>query len=79
MIGAGIHPGDLLIVDRSLSAENNKVAIVAINGELTVKRLSRQSDCLYLLAENPHCAKIEVTEEMDAKIWGIVTTVIHPL
>jgi len=39
MIGAGIHPGDLLVIDRSLDPSNGKIIITVINGELTVKRL----------------------------------------
>ena len=42
MIGAGIHDGDLLVVDRSLPAEDGKVVVVSINGELTVKRMRRE-------------------------------------
>lgn len=41
MTGAGIHDGDLLIVDRSIEASHNKIVIAAIDGELTVKRLQR--------------------------------------
>ena len=39
MIGAGIHPGDLLVVDRSLEPKDKNVIIAALNGELTVKRI----------------------------------------
>ena len=42
MVNAGIHSGDILIVDRSLEAVHGKIVIAALNGELTVKRLSRQ-------------------------------------
>ena len=42
MIGSGIHDGDLLVVDRSMQASDGKVVIVSVNGELTVKRLSRR-------------------------------------
>ena len=39
MLGAGIHDGDLLIVDRSIEPAHRKVVIAALDGELTVKRL----------------------------------------
>jgi len=39
MIGAGIHNGDLLVVDRSLEAQSGSIVIAVVNGELTVKRL----------------------------------------
>ena len=44
MLGAGIHPNDILVVDRSLEAVPGKVVICAINGELTVKRLERVNE-----------------------------------
>ena len=52
MIGAGIHDGDLLVVDRSL-AEDGKVVVVSINGELTVKRMRREKGITWLVPENP--------------------------
>lgn len=77
MINAGIHSGDLLVVDRSLEAVHGKVVIAAVNGELTVKRLWQMHGKLKLLAENSQFAPIEVHEGQDVVIWGVVTTVIH--
>ncbi|MGB0935458.1 MAG: LexA family protein [Alphaproteobacteria bacterium] len=79
MIGAGIHPDDLLIVDRSISPTPGRIVIAVINGELTVKRLFRDSGKLCLMPENPDYPAIEITEEMDFMIWGVVTNVIHSL
>ncbi|HAW97763.1 MAG TPA: DNA polymerase V [Opitutae bacterium] len=53
MIDAGIHDGDLLVVDRSVEATDGKVVIVSVNGELTVKRLRRSKGKSWLLPENP--------------------------
>ncbi len=77
MINAGIQSGDMLVVDRSLEATHGRVVIAAINGELTVKRLSRQHNQVKLLAENPAYAPIDITDEQDLVIWGVVTHVIH--
>jgi DNA polymerase V len=77
MIKAGIQPGDLLIVDRSLEASHGKIVIAAINGELTVKRLSRVQGRIQLLPENEAYAPIDITDELDLVIWGVVTYVIH--
>lgn len=77
MIGAGIYPGDILIVDRSLEATHNNVVIAAINGELTVKRLYRKSGKVKLVAANQGYSSIEIHEDMDTVIWGVVTSVIH--
>lgn len=79
MIGAGIHPNDLLVVDRSLKPENGKIIIAVLNGELTVKRLRQRRSKLTLVAENPNYPPIPVFEELDFSIWGVVTNVIHAL
>lgn len=55
MIGAGIHDGDLLVVDRSEATGHNKIVITALDGELTVKRLIRRygRGTLRFAAEGP--------------------------
>ncbi len=79
MLGVGIHPNDILIVDRSIEASNGKIVICALNGELTVKRLERLHNQWHLKAENPLYADIVIHEELDMIIWGVVTYVIHAL
>jgi len=79
MIDAGIHHGDLLIIDRALEPMDRAVVIAALNGELVVKRIRRSGGRVYLLPDNRNYSPIEVTEEMDAVIWGVVTTVIHQI
>jgi DNA polymerase V len=77
MIDAGIHSGDTLIVDRSLEPKNGSIVIAVLNGELTVKRLSKESNKLYLMPENQNYDPIEILEETQFEIWGVVTNVIH--
>ena len=77
MIGAGIHSGDVLVVDRAITPTNGKVVIAAVDGELTGKRLEIHQDHLCLIAENPKYPPIRVSESQDAVIWGVVTNVIH--
>lgn len=79
MIDAGINDKDVLIVDRSLEPQNNKIAICCIDGEFTVKRIQVEKDCLYLMPENPNYEPIKVTEENQLIIWGMVTYVIKKL
>ncbi|WP_010304266.1 LexA family protein [Candidatus Odyssella thessalonicensis] len=79
MIGAGIHDNDLLIVDRSLKAKHGSIIIAAINGELTVKRLKIQNGHYILAPENSDYPALEITEEMEFIVWGVVTTVVHQL
>jgi DNA polymerase V len=77
MVDAGIHHGDLLVVDRALEPLDRAVVIAALNGELVVKRIRRSGGRVYLMPDNRSYNPIEVTEEMDAMIWGVVTAVIH--
>ncbi len=77
MINAGIDEGDMLVVDRSVNAKNNAIAVCVINGEFTVKRLAKNGKELFLVPENNQFKPIKITEEMDFQVWGIVTFVIH--
>jgi len=77
MINAGIFPGDILIVDRSLEAVDKKIVIAVINGELTVKRLRIRSGNPFLEPENAQYQTIKITPDMAFEIWGVVTNVIH--
>ena len=77
MLGAGIHDGDLLVVDRAVEACAGRVVIAAIGGELTVKRLERKGDRMLLVPANPDYPSFDVSEREDFEIWGVVTHVIH--
>ncbi len=79
MVGAGLDDGDLLIIDRSKSVENGKIAICLIDGEFTVKRIKKENNRLYLKPENKKYKKIELKEGNELVIWGIVTYVIKSL
>lgn len=79
MLKAGIHDGDLVIVDRSVPPADGKVVIASVDGELTIKRLSHTPRGIYLVAENEGYAPIAVTPDNDLRFWGVVTTVIHSL
>ena len=79
MIGAGIHSGDLLVVDRSLDAVDGNVIVAALDGELTVKRLFRQGETLRLLPANAEYQPIEILTQQTFEIFGVVTNVIHAL
>lgn len=79
MRGAGIHDGDLLIVDRALEAQDGRIVIAAVNGELTVKRLRLRKGGAWLVPEHPDYKPLKITEGLDCVIWGVVTRVIHAL
>ena len=79
MTGAGIHDGDLLVVDRSREARDGSVVIVSLNGELTGKRYVCRGEQVWLEPENPAYQGILLNEEDDVRTWGVVTNVIHRL
>jgi DNA polymerase V len=79
MTGAGIHPGDILVVDRSLEPRDASVVIAVLDGELTVKRISRRAGRLYLVPDNSLYQPLEILAEMEFEVWGVVTSVIHSL
>ena len=76
MEDAGLSDGDLIIIDKSLNAENNKIVVCFIDGEFTVKRIKKEKNKLYLMPENKKYKPIEVTEENELIIWGVVQYVI---
>ena len=76
MINAGLNHDDLLVIDRSLEPADKKIAVCYIDGEFTVKRLRVQKNEIWLQPENPDYPFINITEDNDFMIWGIVTNVI---
>ncbi len=73
---AGIHDGDLLIIDRSIEPINGKIAVCFIDGEFTAKRIKISKEEVLLIPENENYEPIKVTADNDFLIWGIVTHVI---
>ena len=76
MKDAGIHDGDLLVIDKSIRPSNDKIAVCYIDGDFTVKRIKIENDCIWLIPENETYKPIKVTSDNDFIIWGIVTHVI---
>lgn len=77
MRNAGIYMGDVLIVDRSLEPADNAIVVVALDGELLIKRIKHEKNGIQLLSDNPHFETITITEEQQFQVWGVVTSVIH--
>ena len=79
MRGAGIHDGDLLVVDRALEAADGDLVVANVDNELTLKRLSKRNGQVRLLPENPCFRPIEFADGQEMSIWGVATSVVHSL
>ena len=77
MKDAGIQSGDVMLVDRAIEPENRSIVLAVIDSEFTVKRVNVSDKKLYLMPENENFTPIEITQDMDFKVWGVVTYVIH--
>lgn len=77
MEDAGIHDGDIIVVDRSVEATDRAVVVAVIDGELTVKRLVWRNGIAELHAENPKYEPIRFKEGQELTIWGVVTSSVH--
>lgn len=76
MIDAGIAPGNLLVVDRSVEAQHGDIVIATVDGELTVKRLNVRGGITTLKSENS-TTEYAIDPEEELTIWGVVTSVIN--
>jgi DNA polymerase V len=77
MVDAGIFDKSLIVVDASLEPLNGDIAVCIIDGEFTLKRISKFKDKLYLLPENKDFKPIEVKEGSNFEVWGILTWVLN--
>jgi DNA polymerase V len=77
MVGAGIFAGDIVIVDRSPEPKNLQIVLAVVDGEFTLKTLVKKGKNIYLRPENENYETIQITEDTDFRIWGVVTYTIH--
>lgn len=73
MRGAGIDEGDLLVVDKGLTANHGDIVIAVVDGEFTVKRLHNLRGRCALISENPAYAPITLHSGQELLVWGVVT------
>ena len=79
MTGAGIHLGDVVIVDRSLEPKSGKVIIAVLDGEMLIRKLEINQNKKRLLPATKRLSAIDITESSSFAVWGVVTYVIHSL
>ena len=78
MTNVGIYDGDLLIVDKSLNPKNFSTVIANVNEELVVKTLIKGKEANYLTSGSKNTSdRINLTDNPEIIIWGVVTYVIH--
>ncbi|MEM1312857.1 MAG: translesion error-prone DNA polymerase V autoproteolytic subunit [Patescibacteria group bacterium] len=77
MIDAKITSGDILVIDKSLQPKNGQVILAIIDGEFTVKRYTFIDGKPVLKAENSKYPAIDINDNSNFQIWGVVTYVIH--
>lgn len=76
MIDAGVEEGDILVIDRALDAQDGNMAVCFVDGEFTLKYLRFHDDGLTLVPANDRYPSIEISEDSDFIMWGVVTYVI---
>ncbi|WP_426436790.1 LexA family protein [Bradyrhizobium genosp. P] len=77
MIGAGIFPDDIAIVDRSLAPTDRCIILALVDGEFTLKRYRRRGGKTWLQAENPDYKDIQITDDVPFEVWGVVSNSIR--
>ena len=80
MNGIGIQDGDLLVVDRSLNPKNFSTVVANVNEELVLKTYLKEKNQSFLTSGSKKLKdKINLNENPEIFIWGVVTYVIHAL
>ena len=79
MKDAGIFDGDLLIVDKSIEPVDGKIVICYIDGEFTVKHIKIDKGGVWLVPANDNYESLQLKEDNNLVIWGVVTHVIKAL
>lgn len=77
MVGACLHAGDIIVVDRSLTATHKRIIVARLADKFTVKRLWLMHPKVYLRPENPKYQPLEVSRHPEFEIWGVVTYCIQ--
>ena len=80
MIEEQIYDGDVLIVDKSLHVKHNSIAVLNYHGQLVVKKIIKKNNKFFLISKFGNQNNfVEITEDNETQVWGIVTYVIHKI
>ena len=72
MQGAEIFAGDILVVDKSIRPRHGQIVVAFVDGQRLVKRLYRRNGRVALLAENPLYPPLEIGEDQELLVWGVI-------
>jgi len=75
MTGAGIMPGDLVLVERGREPKTGDIVIAEVDGSWTMKYFHKRGKEIYLEAANPKYPRIKPQSEM--RLGGVVTAVVR--
>jgi SOS regulatory protein LexA len=75
MSGAGILPGDMVLIDKGQTPKSGDIVIAEVDGEWTMKYLRKRGDSVALIPANPNYKPIKPKNEL--KIAGVVTAVVR--
>ena len=79
MIGAGIFPGDIAIVNRARQPADGAIVLALLGAEFTIKRYRCKGKRVWLQAENPAFKDIEIDEDSAFEVWGVISKSIRML
>lgn len=79
MTGAGIYPGDVIVVDRAREARSGDVVVACLDNAFTVKRLRLEAGKAVLEPDNPAHKPLVLTDEEELLVWGVCTWNLHQL
>lgn len=77
MVGAGIFPGDIAVIDRAVEATDGRVVLAIVDGGFTIKRYRTRGGKVWLQAANIAYPDILITEDSAATVWGVVEYTLH--
>ncbi|WP_439882308.1 LexA family protein [Pontibacter sp. MBLB2868] len=77
MMDAQINDGDMLVIDKALKPADGYPVVCFLDGEFTVKTFKLTDGKAYLVPANPAYKAIEITDEMDMRVWGVVVWILH--
>ncbi|MBN2802779.1 MAG: translesion error-prone DNA polymerase V autoproteolytic subunit [Deltaproteobacteria bacterium] len=76
MIDEGINQGDLLLIDRSIEVTEGVLAVCAVDGDFTLKRIHKEGKRLFLMPANKSFNPIEIKADQQFEVWGVVEYII---